>query len=74
MAWTDPVGPVSGACGLRDIYAARLGAFAEPDRASGHNVVGAPPGIEGAHPFQGEIANLDRLEAAGHRVIGLQHL
>ncbi|MEC7763853.1 MAG: dipeptidase [Pseudomonadota bacterium] len=42
-------------------------------RASGENVVGGLLGIEGAHPLEGQIANLDRLEAAGYRVIGLQH-
>ena len=30
-------------------------------------------GIEGAHPLEGQIGNLDRLEAAGSRLIGLQH-
>jgi microsomal dipeptidase-like Zn-dependent dipeptidase len=28
---------------------------------------------EGAHPLEGDIANLDRLYAAGYRVLGLQH-
>ena len=42
-------------------------------RASGETVVGGILGIEGAHPLEGDIANLDRIEAAGHRVIGLQH-
>jgi microsomal dipeptidase-like Zn-dependent dipeptidase len=43
------------------------------DRADGQQVVGGLLGIEGAHPLQGDIANLDRLEAAGHRMIALQH-
>jgi microsomal dipeptidase-like Zn-dependent dipeptidase len=43
------------------------------DRANGQQVVGGLLGIEGAHPLQGDIANLDRLEAAGHRMIALQH-
>jgi microsomal dipeptidase-like Zn-dependent dipeptidase len=30
-------------------------------------------GIEGAHPLEGEIENLDRLYDAGLRLIGLQH-
>lgn len=30
-------------------------------------------GIEGAHPLEGEIENLDRLYDAGLRVVGLQH-
>tara|TARA_R100000322_G_scaffold60379_10_gene37325 strand:- start:6521 stop:7693 length:1173 start_codon:yes stop_codon:yes gene_type:complete len=41
--------------------------------ASGENVVGGILGIEGAHPLEGDIANLDRLEAAGYRLVGLQH-
>ncbi|MCZ4257111.1 membrane dipeptidase [Sulfitobacter sp. G21635-S1] len=43
------------------------------DRAAGRQVVGGILGIEGAHPLEGDIANLDKLEAAGHRVIALQH-
>jgi microsomal dipeptidase-like Zn-dependent dipeptidase len=43
------------------------------DRAAGQKVVGGILGIEGAHPLEGDIANLDKLEAAGHRVIALQH-
>ena len=42
-------------------------------RAQGDDVVGAILGIEGAHPLEGDLANLDRLEDAGYRVIGLQH-
>ncbi len=42
-------------------------------RAGGETVVGALLGVEGAHPLEGELANLDRLEAAGYRLIGLQH-
>lgn len=37
---------------------------------------GAIAGIlatEGAHPLEGDLANLDRLHAAGYRVLGLQH-
>lgn len=40
---------------------------------SGEAVVGGLLGIEGAHPLEGEIGNLDRLEAASYRLIGLQH-
>ena len=29
--------------------------------------------MEGAHPLEGELANLDRLYKAGYRLIGLQH-
>ena len=42
-------------------------------RASGEPSVGAIYGIEGAHPLEGEIANLDELVAAGMRVLGLTH-
>ncbi|MDV7141957.1 membrane dipeptidase [Tropicimonas sp. TH_r6] len=42
-------------------------------RAAGERVTGALLGIEGSHPLEGDIANMDLLEAAGHRVIGLQH-
>ena len=43
------------------------------DRANGQMVVGGLLGIEGAHPLEGNIANLDRLEQAGYRLIALQH-
>mgnify|MGYP000196329250 CR=1 FL=1 len=43
------------------------------DRAAGQRVVGGLLGIEGAHPLEGDIANLDRIEAAVHRLIALQH-
>ncbi|MFC3615885.1 dipeptidase [Lutimaribacter marinistellae] len=42
-------------------------------RAEGSKVVGAILGIEGAHALEGDLANLDRLEEAGHRLIGLHH-
>ncbi|MGH1458600.1 MAG: dipeptidase [Paracoccaceae bacterium] len=42
-------------------------------RAANPEVVGALLGVEGAHPLEGKIENLDRLEAAGYRLIGLQH-
>lgn len=42
-------------------------------RAAGETVVGALLGIEGGHPLEGDLANLDLLEAAGIRVVGLQH-
>ena len=41
-------------------------------RAGGDDIVGGLLGIEGAHPLEGDIANLDRLEAAGYRMIALQ--
>lgn len=43
------------------------------DRAAGARVVGGLLGIEGAHPLEGDINNLDRVVAAGHRVVALQH-
>ena len=43
------------------------------DRAAGRTVVGAIFGIEGGHALEGNIENLDRLEAAGLRLVGLQH-
>lgn len=42
-------------------------------RAEGQEVVGGILGIEGSHPLEGDLANLDDLLAAGHRVFGLQH-
>lgn len=42
-------------------------------KAQGEPVVGALLGIEGAHPLEGDLANLDLLEAAGFRLVGLQH-
>lgn len=42
-------------------------------RAGGNKIVGGLLGIEGAHPLEGDLANLDRLVKAGHRLIGLQH-
>ncbi len=42
-------------------------------RAAGQPVVGAILGIEGAHPLEGRIGNLDVLERAGYRLIALQH-
>jgi len=42
-------------------------------RASGEMIVGGMLGIEGAHPLEGDLANLLRLESAGYRLIALQH-
>ncbi|WP_170437183.1 dipeptidase [Ruegeria arenilitoris] len=42
-------------------------------RARGEQVVGGILGIEGAHPLEGDLANLDPIFEAGHRVFGLQH-
>lgn len=42
-------------------------------RAAGSDIVGGLLGIEGAHPLEGDLANLDKIEAAGYRMIALQH-
>ncbi|MFT4960115.1 MAG: membrane dipeptidase [Paracoccaceae bacterium] len=42
-------------------------------RATGRDIVGGLLGIEGAHPLEGDLANLDKIEAAGYRMIALQH-
>lgn len=42
-------------------------------RQAGTDVVGGILGIEGGHPLEGNLDNLDTLVAAGHRVFGLQH-
>ncbi len=41
--------------------------------AAGERIVGAILGIEGAHPLEGRIENLDVMEKAGYRLIALQH-
>lgn len=42
-------------------------------RATGNKKVGGILGMEGAHALEGDLANLERLFDAGHRVIGLIH-
>ncbi len=42
-------------------------------RQQGQIMVGALMGMEGAHPLQGNIENLNKLYDAGYRMIGLQH-
>ncbi|WP_207101974.1 dipeptidase [Paracoccus shandongensis] len=42
-------------------------------RAGGQRVLGAILGSEGAHPLEGDIANLDVLYDAGFRLLGLTH-
>jgi microsomal dipeptidase-like Zn-dependent dipeptidase len=42
-------------------------------RATRQTVVGGLLAIEGAHALDGDLANLDRLEAAGYRMVGLAH-
>lgn len=43
------------------------------DRAAGATVVGGLLGAEGGHAFAGDIAHLERMQAAGFRLIGLTH-
>lgn len=42
-------------------------------RAAGEEVTGALLGTEGAHPLEGDLSKFDGLEAAGYRMIALQH-
>lgn len=42
-------------------------------RAQGQRVLGALLGSEGAHPLEGDLANLDTLYEAGFRLMGLTH-
>jgi len=42
-------------------------------RANGAQIIGGLLGMEGAHPLEGKIANLDRLWDEGYRLVGLQH-
>ncbi|WP_044006984.1 dipeptidase [Jannaschia sp. CCS1] len=59
--------------GLRVITSAtELEALLEA-RSQGLQTVGGMLGIEGAHALEGDIGNLDRLEGAGYRLIGLHH-
>lgn len=51
---------------------ADLDAFLDA-RAAGTTRLGVLFGTEGGHPLEGDLANLDRLQAAGLRVMGLQH-
>jgi len=43
------------------------------DRKNGRQITGALMGMEGGHPLEGDINNLDRLYAAGYRLIGITH-
>lgn len=43
------------------------------ERARGMAVTGAMFSLEGLHPLEGKLANLDRLHAAGVRMAGLTH-
>ncbi|HRO13440.1 MAG TPA: dipeptidase [Paracoccus sp. (in: a-proteobacteria)] len=42
-------------------------------RAKGARVIGAVLGMEGAHPLEGQLSNLQIMESAGFSVIGLTH-
>jgi microsomal dipeptidase-like Zn-dependent dipeptidase len=42
-------------------------------RNKGIKITGALMGMEGAHPLEGKLENLDKLYDAGYRLIGLQH-
>jgi len=42
-------------------------------RAAGETAVGALLGLEGAHALEGDPGTLDRLTAAGYRLVGLTH-
>ncbi|MBE9477213.1 MAG: membrane dipeptidase [Proteobacteria bacterium] len=42
-------------------------------RRNGENIVAGLLGIEGSHPLEGKLANLDKLVNAGYRLIALQH-
>ncbi|MFC6687830.1 dipeptidase [Jhaorihella thermophila] len=42
-------------------------------KARGEKIVGGILGIEGGHPLEGRIENLDRLVDKGYRLIALQH-
>ena len=53
--------------------AADLDAFLER-RASDSGVVAGLLSIEGAHALDDDLANLDRIDAAGYRMVGLAHV
>lgn len=42
-------------------------------REEGSRQIGGLLGIEGSHPLEGEIANVEKLHAAGYRLMGLHH-
>ncbi len=42
-------------------------------RAKGEQILGGILGIEGSHPLEGDLSNIQVLYDAGHRVFGLQH-
>lgn len=42
-------------------------------RATNKNIMGGILALEGAHPFEGELANIETLYDDGYRLVGLQH-
>ncbi|MFI2809698.1 MULTISPECIES: dipeptidase [Microbulbifer] len=58
---------------MRVIHSAEDLRQALASRAQGGKQLAAILGIEGAHPLEGELANIGRLHDAGYRVMGLQH-
>ncbi|MCD8521055.1 MAG: dipeptidase [Saccharospirillaceae bacterium] len=66
----DQVQIILSADDLRKVLNARQ-ASAHQNKANGP--VGALMGMEGGHPLEGKIENLEALYAAGYRLIGLQH-
>jgi membrane dipeptidase len=53
--------------------AADLDAFLERRAAAGRTLVAGLLAIEGAHALDDDIAHLERLDAAGYRMVGLAH-
>ena len=51
---------------------AELEAFVK-QRAAGSKAVAAMLGLEGAHALEGKVENLEKLRAAGYRLIGVAH-
>ena len=60
----DQIKIIRNATDLEDVLARR---------EAGEDILGAILGIEGAHPLEGDLANLDKLTDAGYRLIALQH-
>ena len=58
---------------LRVIYSADDLDLLSKSRQAGQPVVGGMLGLEGAQPIEGDIDKLDRLFAAGYRMVGLAH-
>lgn len=66
---------------LADTHPARLRLIRSADdltallaeRAAGSRVIGAILAMEGAHPLEGNLANLAVMEGAGYRIFGITH-